>query len=94
MGTLLDRERGEISYYHNGQALGVAFKLPPSISALYPAICLKGLGVALDFSHRSWQRSLPLASSGHTAPPEREPGDVATEAERAAIIQPKPPPPD
>ena len=54
LGCTLGRAAGTISYSKNGQSLGVAFKLPAALArdALYPAICLKGCSVRLNFGER------------------------------------------
>ena len=65
LGCTLDRAAGTISYSKNGQSLGVAFKLPAALArdALYPAICLKGCSVRLNFGERGFAHPPPAGAA-------------------------------
>ena len=51
IGCELDREIGSMTFYKNGVSLGEAFSVPPTLKgmALFPAICLKGAAVRVNF---------------------------------------------
>ena len=71
LGCTLDRAKGTISYSKNGQPLGVAFKLPAALArdALYPAICLKGCSVRLNFGERGFAHPPPAGAARSPPPP-------------------------
>lgn len=54
IGCELDREIGSMAFYKNGVSLGEAFLVPPTLkgTALFPAICLKGAAVRVNFGAR------------------------------------------
>ena len=66
MGCVLNRDARTISFFKNGVALGEAFALPPALDreAFYPAVCLKGCAVRLNFGElefgHAYGATLPL----------------------------------
>ena len=62
VGCCLDFDEGTISYAVNGKEQGVAYTLPSSMrssAALFPAVCMKGADVHLNFGMTPFQYTPP-----------------------------------
>lgn len=89
IGCMIDRKRSCISFFKNGNPLGVAFEIPGSLQrqALFPAICLKGCAIRLRFGGNmiAPDGASPLASVSH----EHAARNVVDSAKGAETLTPR-----
>lgn len=85
IGCALDLDESTISFFKNGQPLGVAFKLPESMvgMAIFPAFVLKGGGVALNFGAQAFRFPAP---EGYCSLLACEAGDLVCASSKEAFV--------
>jgi len=61
IGCCLDCDSNVISFFRNGESLGVAFELPRWVQgqAMYPAICIKNGELRVNFGDEPFRRTVP-----------------------------------
>ena len=93
IGCFLDIETNTISYSKNGVDLGVAFNMPDTIqgTVLFPAICLKGAKVSLNFGGASFAKLSSESSefSGFTGSGVNSADIICSSSKEAFVVQGK-----